>query len=537
MSKCDSVNSDVRFEFDELCKQWESTRAFTKGNFPTLRFCMEQLTKEVKKLLDIKVHHYEDGNDAFFTFVRVPCLSMIVTREYSGEDSKHVVKNYRFVMEDREKEPFYTALVRSDMDVETLITEYVTVNIVNLYDICMKHTMQKSASISGMHDIIRSVHSVMVSIQHLVEGIFFGIRKEECTCEECLRIKHDADYDVVETLKAQTKEATSELVPPEVWISDERFIGSVKTFIWDNVRDAFIEFFRREKEDAKKTKVLVIRGDAGVGKSVLAALIICYKIYEIRCLKALSNSSDAPVHCRELRERPYIRNILMDMVGSMPCLRDDYSSFMPVFSYGINPSDISSKPILFSIMEGILGQNDRDKMNCLYYNLILPRQFSGFGDMAFSILEWHKDVPEIQQIKRPDGLRDRGFTVSYLTLNAKSVKDVKAEAETKQDDAEKAENTSKASNTDEPKQEKQPAEKKLLNEKEVEELSHEIELLSIISEGVRHVQNLYSFLTDGICCGEEYREKCGLNLCDELYKKVSLLIRELDEQLSDGLDE
>ena len=534
MNKCDSVSSDVRFGFDELCKQWESTRAFTKGNFPTLRFCMEQLTKEVKKLLDIKVHHYEDGNDAFFTFVRVPCLSMIVTREYAGEDSKHVVKNYRFVIEDSEKEPFYTALVRSDMDVETLIVEYVTVNIENLYNECLKHKVQKADSVSGMDDIIRSVHSVMVSIQRLVEGIFSSTRKEECTCEECLRMKHDADYDVVKTLKAQAEEATSEPVPPEIWISDERFVGSVKTFIWDNVRDAFTEFFRREKEDAKKTKVLVIRGDAGVGKSVLAALIICYKIYEIRCLKALSNSSDAPIHCREIKERPYIRNILMDMVGSLPCLRDDYSSFMPVFSYGINPSDISSKPILFSIMEGMLGQNDRDKMNCLYYNLILPRQFNRFGDKAFSILEWHKDVPEIQQIKRPDGLRDRGFAVSYLTLNARSVK---AEAETKQDDAEKAENTSKENSTDEPKQEKQPAEKKLLNEKEVEELSHEIELLSIISEGVRHVQNLYSFLTDGICCGEEYREKCGLNLCDELYKKLGSLIRELDEQLSDGLGE
>lgn len=522
--KANVCDAEGRFGFDELCKQWESTRSFTKGNFPTLRFCMEQLTKEVKSLLDIKIHHYEDGNDAFFTFVRVPCLSMIVTREYSGEDSKHVVKNYRFVMEDSEKEPFYTALVRSDRDVETLIAEYVTVNIENLYNECLKHKVQKSDSVSGMDNIIRSVHSVMVSIQRLVDGIFSSTRKEECTCEECLCMK-------TETTEEQTEEATSEPVPPEVWISDEHFVGSVKTFIWDNVRDAFIEFFRREKENAKKTKVLVIRGDAGVGKSVLAALILCYKIYEIRCLKALSNSSDAPIHCREIRERPYIRNILMDMVGSLPCLRDDYSAFMPVFSYGVNPSDLSSKSILFSIMEGTLVQYDIDKMNCLYYNLILPQQFNRFGDKAFSILEWHKDVPEIQQVKRPEGLRDRGFTVSYLTLNAKSIK---AKAETKQDDAEKSEN---ASSTEEPKQEKQSAEKKLLNEKEVEELSHEIELLSIISEGVRHVQNLYSFLTDGICCGEEYREKCGLNLCDELYKKIGSLVRELDEQLSDGLGE
>ena len=297
MSRCDSVSSDVRFGFDELCKQWESTRSFTKGNFPTLCFCMEQLTKEVKKLLDIKVHHYEDGNDALFTFVRVPCLSLYVTREYSGEDSKHVVKNYRFIMEDSEKEPFYTALVRSDMDVETLIAEYVTVNIENLYNECLKHKVQNSAYVSGMDDIIRSIHSVMVNIQRLVNSIFCGIRKEECTGEECLHTKHDAYSDVVETRKEQTEESTNEPVPPEVWVSDERFIGSVKTFIWDNVRDAFIEFFRREKEDAKKTKVLVIQGDAGVGKNVLAALIICYKIYEIRCLKALSNSSDAPIIC------------------------------------------------------------------------------------------------------------------------------------------------------------------------------------------------------------------------------------------------
>lgn len=529
MNNCDSVSSDVKFGFDELCKQWESTRSFTKGNFPTLRFCMEQLTKEVKKLLDIRVHNYEDGNDAFFTFVRVPCLNMIVTREYADEDSKHTVKNYRFVMEDSEKDPFYTALVRSDMDVETLIAEYVTVNIENLYNECLKHKVQNYAYVSGMNDIIRSVHSVMVSIQRLVNGIFCSIRKEERTGEEYLRMKHDAYSDVVETRKEQTEESTKEPVPPEVWVSDERFIGSVKTFIWDNVRDAFIEFFRREKEDAKKTKVLVISGDAGVGKNVLAALIICYKIYEIRCLKALSNSSDAPIHCREIMERPYIRNILMDMVGSMPCLRDDYNSFTPVFSYGIKPSDITSKPILFSIMEGIFGQNDRDKMNCLYYNLILPQQFSHFGDMAFSILIWHKDVPETHQVKSPEGLRDRGLTVSYLTVNAKSVK---AEAETKRDGAEKTENTS---SPDEPKQEKQSSEKKLLNDKEVDELSHEIELLSIISEGVRHVQNLYSFLTDGICCDDEYREKCGLNLCEELYKKVGSLIRELDEQLRDAL--
>ena len=78
--------------------------------------------------------------------------------------------------------------------------------------------------------------------------------------------------------------------------------------------------------------IAYLSGDAGVGKNVLAALIICYKIYEIRGWKALSNLSDAPIHCREIMERPYIRNILMDMVGSMPCLRDDYNSFTPVFS-------------------------------------------------------------------------------------------------------------------------------------------------------------------------------------------------------------
>ena len=51
-------------------------------------------------------------------------------------------------------------------------------------------------------------------------------------------------------------------------------------------------------------------------------------------------------------------------------------------------------------------------------------------------------------------------------------------------------------------------------------LSHEIELLGIISEGVRHVQNLYSFLTACICCGDGCHEKCGLNLCYDIYKKV-----------------
>ena len=73
--------------------------------------------------------------------------------------------------------------------------------------------------------------------------------------------------------------------------------------------------------------------------------------------------------------------------------------------------------------------------------------------------------------------------MSYLTLNAKSVK---AEAETKRDSAEKTENTS---SSDEPKQEKQSSEKKLLNDKKV----------------------------------------------DELYKRIGSTIRELDEQLRDAL--
>ena len=58
--------------------------------------------------------------------------------------------------------------------------------------------------------------------------------------------------------------------------------------------------------------------------------------------------------------------------------------------------------------------------------------------------------------------------------------------------------------------------------------------LTAISAAVSHVSDLFSILlTDGICCGKEYRELIGLNELDTLKQKLSKRIIELDDQIGD----
>ena len=53
--------------------------------------------------------------------------------------------------------------------------------------------------------------------------------------------------------------------------------------------------------------------------------------------------------------------------------------------------------------------------------------------------------------------------------------------------------------------------------------------LNAIYDAVKHVQSLYDILlTDGICCGEEYRDLIGLNELQTIKNKLSKRILELD---------
>ena len=61
-------------------------------------------------------------------------------------------------------------------------------------------------------------------------------------------------------------------------------------------------------------------------------------------------------------------------------------------------------------------------------------------------------------------------------------------------------------------------------------------ILTAISAAVSHVDDLYQILlTDGINCGEEYRDKIGLNELKILKNKLSKRILELDDMI--GKDE
>ena len=58
--------------------------------------------------------------------------------------------------------------------------------------------------------------------------------------------------------------------------------------------------------------------------------------------------------------------------------------------------------------------------------------------------------------------------------------------------------------------------------------------LTAISAAISHASNLFSILlTDGICCGKEYRELVGLDELDILKSKLSKRIIELDDQIGD----
>jgi hypothetical protein len=56
--------------------------------------------------------------------------------------------------------------------------------------------------------------------------------------------------------------------------------------------------------------------------------------------------------------------------------------------------------------------------------------------------------------------------------------------------------------------------------------------LTAISAAVSHVSNLFSILlTDGICCGKEYRDLVGLDELDILKRKLDKRIIELDDMI------
>ena len=67
---------------------------------------------------------------------------------------------------------------------------------------------------------------------------------------------------------------------------------------------------------------------------------------------------------------------------------------------------------------------------------------------------------------------------------------------------------------------------------EDDDVLDEMTSLTAISAALSHVDNLFSILlTDGICCGKEYRELVGLNELDILKRKVSKRIIELDDMI------
>ena len=56
--------------------------------------------------------------------------------------------------------------------------------------------------------------------------------------------------------------------------------------------------------------------------------------------------------------------------------------------------------------------------------------------------------------------------------------------------------------------------------------------LNAIYDAVKHVQSLYDILlTDGICCGNEYRDLVGLNELQVIKDKLTKRILYLDDQI------
>lgn len=70
---------------------------------------------------------------------------------------------------------------------------------------------------------------------------------------------------------------------------------------------------------------------------------------------------------------------------------------------------------------------------------------------------------------------------------------------------------------------------------EDDDLLDEVMSLTAIRAAVSHVDALFTILlTDGICCGKEYRDLVGLNELDTLKRKLSNRIIELDDQIGEN---
>lgn len=64
---------------------------------------------------------------------------------------------------------------------------------------------------------------------------------------------------------------------------------------------------------------------------------------------------------------------------------------------------------------------------------------------------------------------------------------------------------------------------------ENDDVYQEQDALTAIYEAIKHVRSLFDcLLTDGMCCGKEYRDLVGLNELDTLQEKVSKRISYLD---------
>lgn len=63
-------------------------------------------------------------------------------------------------------------------------------------------------------------------------------------------------------------------------------------------------------------------------------------------------------------------------------------------------------------------------------------------------------------------------------------------------------------------------------------LTDEMMALTAIQDAVNHVQSLYNILlTDGICCGKEYRDLVGLDELQTIKEKLTKRILYLDNQI------
>ena len=80
----------------------------------------------------------------------------------------------------------------------------------------------------------------------------------------------------------------------------------------------------------------------------------------------------------------------------------------------------------------------------------------------------------------------------------------------------------------------EPEEIKRWSYLEDDDLIDEEMSLTAIRAAVSHVDALFTILlTDGICCGKEYRDLVGLNELDTLKRKLSNRIIELDDQIGE----